>query len=587
MSSIPFIGSSYRARSPAVDCQECINFYPEISRPQEQAKSVVALYPTPGLTLFNKNEQAQGIVRCVYTTSTNRMFAVIGSQLIEYSILGKGVSRGTLKTSVGHVSMTDCGNGAGRGFGLCIVDGIYGYNYNLSNNILQQITDPSFPKYPGTVLFMQGFFVVNELNTAKFWYSQQYDCLDWGDIQAQYLTEAYIPMQNGVVSLLLEFQTGLPALNDANITAGMWTTITSASAYLSGIITSYDPATGYITMNVQNHGGASNSNQWSVNFYQGSTRFYTAEGLPDNIKTITSIRNDLWIIGELSVEIWYNPPGYDINNPFIRRTTFMNNGTVAPHSIATNGDNLFWLGSSASGFGQIWMTNNYTPTKISTNAIDHMIESLQGVEDATGWCYTQEGHGFYVVNFTRGNRTFVYDLSTDEWSERADWDGPRGKFNRYVGDCQCFFNDMNFVGDYRNANIYKLDLNVYTDNGKIVRRVRTGPHIHYDRKRIYFSEFEVDIERGIGLDGLNASAAEPEAFLTFSDDGGFTWSNEYWLPFGGRGQYKTRLHCHRLGYSRDRIFRLTVCSPTKMVLIGARADFTIESAGAPQKLNQG
>jgi hypothetical protein len=355
--------------------------------------------------------------------------------------------------------------------------------------------------------------------------------------------------------------------------------VTSASAYLAGIITSYDPATGYIVLNVQSYGGQSNSNQWSVNFYEGTTRFYTAEGLPDNIRTIATIRNDLWIIGELSVEIWYNPPGYDINNPFIRRTTFMNNGTVSANSVAVGGDNIFWLGSSAAGFGQIWMSNNYTPEKISTNSVDHMIESLSTVQDAVGWCYTQEGHQFYVLNFTAANRTFVYDQSTGEWHERADWDGK--KYNRYAANCHCLFNELNLVGDYQNANIYILDLNKYTDNGKIVRRQHTGPHIHQDRKRIFFKEFELDIERGIGLDGVGP-AADPQAFLQWSDDGGMTFSNEYWLSFGGRGKYKTRLHCHRLGYSRDRVFRVTISDPVKTVLIGARADMSIEDANSMQ-----
>jgi len=578
MPSIPFIGGSAKARSSAVDGQECINFYLEYTgQKTADAKAPAVLYPTPGLTLFN-NDYLPGIVRGIHAASTNRMFAVIGSNFVEYTKLGKGTIRGPLKTSTGSVSMVDCGNGSGRGFGICLVDGSFGYNFNLTNNTFEQITDPSFTKYPGSVIFMNGFFIVNELNSARFWYSQQYDCLDWGDIQVQYLTQAYLPLQTGSVKVLLEVRPGEPAINDLTIQAGMWTTITTSSAYLAGICQAYDKDTGYATVAVTNVGGASNTDTWTVNFYQGTTRFYTAEGLPDAIQTLTSIRNDLWVIGEMSVEIWYNPPGYDINNPFIRRTTFMNNGTVAKHSIATNGDNLFWLGSSASGFGQIWMTSNYTPTKISTNAIDHMIESLVRIDDAVGWCYTQEGHGFYVISFMSGNKTFVFDLSTNEWHERAEWDGK--KFNRYIPNCQCFFSDMNLVGDYRNSNIYKLDLNKYTDNGNIVRRVRTGPHLHNDRQRVFWKDFEIDIERGVGLDGEDPTA-NPQAFLQWSDDGGFTWSNEYWGSWGGRGKYKTRLRWKRLGYSRDRVYRLTVADSVKTVLIGARADVSTENANAP------
>ena len=48
-----FVGPSYSAPSIYQDDQECINFRPEID-PLNQAdqRGVVALYPTPGLTLF-------------------------------------------------------------------------------------------------------------------------------------------------------------------------------------------------------------------------------------------------------------------------------------------------------------------------------------------------------------------------------------------------------------------------------------------------------------------------------------------------------------------------------------------------------
>lgn len=50
---IDFIGESYTARSPAVDCQETINMYPEITEPATQnSKAKLILMRTPGLKLF-------------------------------------------------------------------------------------------------------------------------------------------------------------------------------------------------------------------------------------------------------------------------------------------------------------------------------------------------------------------------------------------------------------------------------------------------------------------------------------------------------------------------------------------------------
>ena len=52
MPDFGFVGSSYEAPSIYQDAQECINFYPEIDPVKQQGeRGVIALYPTPGLTL--------------------------------------------------------------------------------------------------------------------------------------------------------------------------------------------------------------------------------------------------------------------------------------------------------------------------------------------------------------------------------------------------------------------------------------------------------------------------------------------------------------------------------------------------------
>ena len=555
--NIDFVGGAYKGRSIAVDGQECINFYQEylgvsgqaigeyFYGTKQKAKAPQALFPTPGLVPFNVDTNIPGPVRDLYTTSTGRMFAVIGKQLVEYAKYGGKTIRGTLLTTTGRVSMADCGNGAQRGHGLCIVDGQYGYNYNLTNNSFELILDQSFPKSV-SVLFMNGYFIVNEVNSERFWFSQLYNCLDWSDLDDTFTTDASITPQIGLLTVILSdsitesvvnVQLGVtytivtPGTTDftlmgapdsnigttfiataagtgtgtvsynplalVSIDANMYATLTSQNAYMQGFTQFFDPTTGELQISITSIGGSGSSNAWTISLYEGSTRFYSAEGTPDNLRTIATIRNELWLVGDISTEIWYNPVGADANVPFTKsRGAFINNGTVAANSVCTNGNNLFWLGSSAAGHGQIWMSNNYQPVKISTTSIDHSIESLMNIGDASGFCYTQEGHEFYVLSFTQSNKTYVYDVSTGEWHERAYWNSTEGKFERYLPEAHCVFNGINYVGDYRNGNIYSLDLNVFTDNGEIVRRVRTGPHIHQDRKRLYFREFEIDIERG-------------------------------------------------------------------------------------------
>lgn len=65
---------------------------------------------------------------------------------------------------------------------------------------------------------------------------------------------------------------------------------------------------------------------------------------------------------------------------------------------------------------------------------------------------------------------------------------------------------------------------------------------------------------------------DPQVMLQWSDDGGYTWSSEYWKSAGKLGERFVRVNWNRLGSSRDRVFRVTVDAPVKWIFIGARAD---------------
>ena len=57
--------------------------------------------------------------------------------------------------------------------------------------------------------------------------------------------------------------------------------------------------------------------------------------------------------------------------------------------------------------------------------------------------------------------------------------------------------------------------------------------------------------------------------LRWSDDGGSTWSNEYWVSIGRQGAYKNRAIWRRLGCARDRVFEVVVTDPVNAVIIAA------------------
>jgi hypothetical protein len=63
--------------------------------------------------------------------------------------------------------------------------------------------------------------------------------------------------------------------------------------------------------------------------------------------------------------------------------------------------------------------------------------------------------------------------------------------------------------------------------------------------------------------------------LDWSDQRGHGWSNEHLRNIGGIGEYIKRVRWHRLGRSRDRIFRVKIADPVKKNILSGYLDAKI------------
>lgn len=349
----------------------------------------------------------------------------------------------------------------------------------------------------------------------------------------------------------------------------------------------FNPITGTITAaNGENFTGAEcvdfvdgyflfnkpNTGQFQISGLYSTTLdpldFATAEGSPDNIVALIVDHREVWLMGERTTEVWFNSGDTDF--PFSRISgSFIEHGCAAKRSVCKLDNSVFWLGADDKGNGMVFRANGYTPQRISTHAIEYAIGQYSRVDDAVAWTYQQEGHSFYVLNFPTANATWCFDASTSLWHERA-WTETDGTLGRHRGECHMAFAGMNLVGDWQTGNIYALDLDVFTDNGNTIERIRACQHISNDMKRVMYSALQIDMEAGVGLS--DGQGSDPQAMLQWSDDGGFTWSNEAWASIGKMGERKTRVRWRRLGKSRDRVFKLKISDPVKVVIVGATAE---------------
>ncbi len=293
----------------------------------------------------------------------------------------------------------------------------------------------------------------------------------------------------------------------------------------------------------------------------------TAEGDPDNLVALVNDHRQLWLFGKYSTEVFYNSGNADF--PFERISgVFIEWGCVAPWSVAKLDNSIFWLAQNKYGQGVVVRADGYQPRIISTRAIEYQIAQYSTISDAFAFAYMDEGHAFYVLTFPTGNATWVYDAATGMWHERSSYNVGRWRVESYA-----YFNGFHMVGDFSNGNIYKMKMDVYSENGATIERIRTTRHIFDgDYVNVFHHRLQVDMETGVGL--ASGQGSDPQAMLDWSDDGGHTWSSEVWggigsVPVGGTGEYKKRLVWRRLGRSRDRIYRLKITDPVKVVIIGA------------------
>jgi len=343
--------------------------------------------------------------------------------------------------------------------------------------------------------------------------------------------------------------------------------------------------------------------------------FASAEGSPDGVVAVINDHKELWVFGTDTTEVWYNAGTPDFPLQPIQGA-FNEVGCVAAFSVVKLDNSIFWLGSDPRGEGIVYRADGYTAVRVSTHAVEWQIQQYGDISDAVAYSYQQEGHTFYVLNFPTANRTWVYDVSTKAWHERASFNN--GISGRHRGNAYCNFQGQAFVGDYENGNVYNMSLYRYQDAytpQKWLRSWRALLTGQNNLKRTAQHNMQLDIETGVGLSftpteleagtpyfgtssnkdmttnavvtdtgdylvfnmvNVPAPAStqgdDPEVMLRWSDDGGHTWSNEHWVKVGKIGQYGRRAIWRRLGMTekiRDRVYEVSMTDPVKATIMGA------------------
>lgn len=461
---IGLVGGDDQEFSLPLDSQRTINLF-AVSTPQGKESS--ALYGTPGLTSFAT--AGLGPVRGNFSAANGRAFVVSGAGLYELTSSGTTTLLGSLATASGIVSIDE------NGIQLAICDGTSVYIFTYLTNVFVRVSDADLP-FAGTLTFIDGYFVITQNSSGKFFISAQYDGTSWGALD-----------------------------------------------------------------------------------------FATAESSPDELLRAANAVGQLWLFGTKTTEIWTNTGAASF--PFERISgAKMEVGILAPHTAIPVDNSIFWIGRDNIGSGIVYRAQGFAPARVSTNAIELLIQSAPSPSTLRAYTYQEDGHTFYVITGGGLSTTLVYDISTQLWHERA-YLNSSGVFEQHLGACGMYAFNRQLVGSRRDGKIYAMAMTTYSDDGDEIAAERIYTHLSNEDKRIRYNTLVISMETGVG--NQVAPGVDPQIALWISKDGGRTYFGGYTASFGAVGKYLTRVAFRRLGIVTNMTFKIRITDPVKRVLIGS------------------
>jgi hypothetical protein len=650
---LQLVGEDYVSRSLAAQAETCVNLYPELFdgvaakgalAPGAQAKSSGTLYATPGRASF----AALGHTNIRGMLSVNgRVWVVNGTDLVELSHTGEEISRHALPFSSGtgpagiafngrQVLVVDSNNvvsvDSGIGCVACTFAPSAGFvtstaltgTCNTSGSNVVAITPNAFGL--GPYMVGQGITVNAIHYTIAVWIDPQniivsgvpgtnfgvpYELditqVDWvsGDefpVTSQWSGQTITIGGNPYTIFSVFSSTRLyvttivtpPAVNAAYSKTGDAVTAVGPPAFLDGYFIIRRPAGGTPNLARQFNISALNDGaKWNA------LDFGIKESYPDDMVSVLSANEQLYVFGSESLEVWQNTGGTTANPfPFSRINGSVSRfGSVSPWAQIALDGNVYFLGGDGSGNVRAYVLNGWSPVPVSTPAQENtwqpnLPNGFGFSEGAIAYGYLEEGHSFAVWtnrNFGVG-QTHAYDQNTGAWHQRYTWSGSAFAFNKAEFHCFAFNqagdwgSGYHLVASQDSGTVYISAINYGFDQAAgsgNIKWQRALPYIYSGNQRIIYGRFTLEMETG----GISVGPA-PTVNLEWSDDRGKTFRGNLPCSIGTAGQTNVRVYWTRTGglsgtggMSRGRIFRINGeilnTTPYRVAIIDAECDVAV------------
>lgn len=261
---------------------------------------------------------------------------------------------------------------------------------------------------------------------------------------------------------------------------------------------------------------------------------------------LIAYRNILYVMGPTSIVPFSNTGGLQfLFSPL--PNSVIATGLRAKYAKTTFKDSFVWMGNGVNEGISLWLYSGGAPQPISTEPIDYLLQNIsdEEVEAATILRHSQNGANFVVLSI--GDYCLVYDLSASArkgvpiWHERRSLvisgDSAIDSPWRVKSIVQAY--NRVLVGDSTDGRIGEIADELGTEYGYHMLCVLETQPLTNGGAKSKVKGLEVYTDVGVAPDDIMS--------LSWSDDGGFTWSNKLECSLGKIGEYGQRVTWTRLG----------------------------------------
>jgi hypothetical protein len=247
-----------------------------------------------------------------------------------------------------------------------------------------------------------------------------------------------------------------------------------------------------------------------------------------NVLSMIVDHREIWFFGERQTQVYYDSGSINVFD--IVPGGFIEAGIYAPNSVVRLDNTLLWLGGDERGAGVAWRAQGYTPSRVSSHAIEFAWQGyLQkfgpaGLSGAVAYPFQDQGHSFWQIYFPVPNKTWVYDAATGQWHERGAWIAAAGQYVAHHSQVHTFNFGKHLVGDWASGKVYDMSIAYLDDDGQPLRRARRAPSIFNSHLWQFHSQLEVYLESGLGpTPPLFAPSTLPSS-IVLQDTNGVNWT---------------------------------------------------------------